>query len=222
MRRCPSSRTRVLKCRSKVDVVLLLDGSGSVGSSGWTKTKQFASKFVESFNGQDAQVAVILFSGPKTWRSYRKCNGPSAVSVDIEKECGIKVVQHFTKDIATTKTNIDGLQWPKSSTFTAMALEMATNELRLRRSDAQPIVLAMTDGVPISPRATGYVAHKLKRKARLMFGAVRLSRRGLQYMRSWASHPLSDNVLNIKNFEQLSKVSTMNTLIRDMCPSVSI
>ena len=69
---CPQSRVAVLKCQTVMDLVLLLDGSGSVRPSGWAMTKKFAKEFVESFRGEDVQVSVILFSGPRTWGRYKQ------------------------------------------------------------------------------------------------------------------------------------------------------
>jgi len=39
----------VMLCNAKVDVVLLIDGSGSLGKSGWTAEKIMAEKFVDAF-----------------------------------------------------------------------------------------------------------------------------------------------------------------------------
>jgi len=217
---CPFTGKRVMQCKSRIDLVLLLDGSGSVGNYGWDATVKFADKFVESFHGQDAMVSIMLFSGPRTWSNYYKCNRGEVKKADEEKVCGMKIVSHFTNDTAALKAGIKAMRFPRSSTYTQKALEMANAELMLGRKDATRIVLCMTDGIPISPRRTGMAARKLKKKARLMMGAVRLSRTGLRYMRSWSSRPTRDNVMRISNFAIMKKVSTMNNLIRDMCSSV--
>jgi hypothetical protein len=66
-----------LVCDSMVDVVILLDGSGSLGASGWAATKKMGEKLVRAFNSDavqpNAQVAVQAFSGPKTWSQYNRC-----------------------------------------------------------------------------------------------------------------------------------------------------
>jgi len=68
-----------LECDSKVDVVIMLDGSGSLGTKGWEATKIMGQKLVKAFNSAsvtpNARVAVQLFSGPKTWSKYRQCLG---------------------------------------------------------------------------------------------------------------------------------------------------
>lgn len=222
MKQCPTAKNTVLKCKSKLDLVLLLDGSGSIGARGWRETKKFATKFVDSFDGQDAMVSVILFSGPRTWTNYKICNGIKSNTVDQETICGLKIVQHFSNDTKKTKENIGKLSFPSSSTYTAKALEMANAELTLGRKDANRVVLVMTDGIPISPHYTKLAARSLRRRARLMFGAVRMSKTGLGYMQAWSSHPTHDNVMRIKDFRTMSKVSTMNNLIRDICQEVAM
>jgi len=67
-------------CDSKVDVVIMLDGSGSLGTSGWAATLVMGQKLVKAFNSpfvenKNARVAVQLFSGPSTWSQYRHCLG---------------------------------------------------------------------------------------------------------------------------------------------------
>jgi hypothetical protein len=47
-------------CKAKVDVVFLIDGSGSLGEEAYTASKGFAKKFADALDGQDAQMAVIL------------------------------------------------------------------------------------------------------------------------------------------------------------------
>lgn len=218
---CPGTMN-VLKCKAKVDLVILLDGSGSVGTAGWALTKQFATKFVEGFDGQDAQVSIILFSGPSTWKNYQKCTSPGAASLDMAGVCGLTMVSHFSSDMAALKTSIGAINFPRKSTFTAGALDMARNELMMARSDSTRVVLTLTDGVPISTRKTWYAAHEIKKRARLIMGAVKLSSRGQRYMRYWASRPSRDNVLVIKDFKELAKVSTMNAIIRDVCPKIAL
>merc|ERR1719311_1639904 len=75
-RRCKTKRkSGILRCNTKLDVVVLLDSSGSVGKRGWEYTKKAGSTIVSAFKtGPDAaQVSVLEFSCPKTWGAYRKC-----------------------------------------------------------------------------------------------------------------------------------------------------
>jgi len=210
-----------LKCKSKLDVILLLDGSGSVRDSGWAATLQFAEKMLGGFQGQDVMVSVILFSGPSTWGEYYQCERGGMTTADYTKKCRVEMVQHFTNDIPATITKVKALKFPKMSTYLAAALAMAKAELKLGRADAKKTVLVMTDGVPISPAKSGAVAKEIRAKARLMFGAIKLRRRGLNYVRRWATKPANANVMKINTYRQLDKVATMNGLMRDLCSDVA-
>merc|ERR1719487_413602 len=57
-------------CNNSIDVVLLIDGSGSLGRRGWNAEIKMAESFVDAFNTggteSHANMAVILFSGPRT------------------------------------------------------------------------------------------------------------------------------------------------------------
>uniref|UniRef100_A0A7S2DSM9 VWFA domain-containing protein n=1 Tax=Alexandrium andersonii TaxID=327968 RepID=A0A7S2DSM9_9DINO len=99
---------------------------------------------------------------------------------------------------------------------------MARSELTLGRADAQKVVLVMTDGIPLSSRSTWIAATRLKRQARLMFGAVKLNSRGLRYMQAWGSSPARENVLRINSFRDLESLNTIDSLISDMCKNVAV
>jgi len=57
-----------VSCESQLDVVLLLDGSGSLREKGWSQTKQFGEMFIAALKGGESNVklSVILFSVRKT------------------------------------------------------------------------------------------------------------------------------------------------------------
>merc|ERR1719231_1081320 len=125
-----------MACNETMDVVLLLDGSGSLGKKGWeaemvaAQTIVNAFKISENADGESkANVAVILYSGPPTWSGVRKCTGKSTNSVDLATDCRIKVVSHFTRDLKKVKQKITALEWPKGSTLTSLALLTAKSEL---------------------------------------------------------------------------------------------
>jgi hypothetical protein len=218
---CPTDKEKPLECKGKVDLVLLLDGSASVGNAGWTATKKFAKKLTKSFDGGDVQVSLILFSGPKTWGDYDKCNSEDMNAAAMFQTCGVKVVQHFSTDMTATRTAIDGMAFPEGSTFTAKALELAKAELVTGRPDANPIVLLFTDGIPISPDETKEAASKVRDVGRLMVGAVGLDKEGMSLMQEVASYPVHDNVMKIGNFKRADKIATINGLVRDMCVKVN-
>merc|ERR1719482_956997 len=153
-----------LACNRSLDVMLMLDGSGSLGKEGWAEEIEAAQMFVDAFTDSGkANMAIILFSGPRTWGGVEKCTGPNSGDVDPEK-CGIKMVTHFTEDMKKVKNLITGLEWPQGSTLTSLALMTAKAELALGRKDSKAVVVVITDGRPLSFRAT-WIASRMVRKA---------------------------------------------------------
>merc|ERR1719316_2048369 len=140
MHRCMLAKGEAtLTCNKTVDIVLLIDGSGSLGKKGWKAEIKAAQMFVDAFSGTgaDANMAVILYSGPRTWSGVFKCFARNTKKVDREKVCGIKTVTHFTEDLKKVKSLITGLTWPKGSTLTSLALMTAKAELALGRKDSK-------------------------------------------------------------------------------------
>merc|ERR1719387_2504557 len=142
-----------MPCHKSLDVVLLIDGSGSLGKKGWKAEIHAAQTFIQAFSAEDAHtnMAVILYSGPKTWGGVRKCfsKNPNE-KIDMEKTCGIKTVTHFTEDMKKVKQLVTGLDWPEGSTLTSLALMTAKSELSMGRQDNHAIVVVITDGRPLS------------------------------------------------------------------------
>mmetsp|Transcript_33909 Transcript_33909/g.96962 ORF Transcript_33909/g.96962 Transcript_33909/m.96962 type:complete len:425 (+) Transcript_33909:2-1276(+) len=217
----PVDTTQPMRCQSKVDVVLVLDGSGSLEQSGWDATKGFAHTFVRAFEGvgTDAMISVILFSGPHTYSEYETCIGGGADG-EMPAVCNVRMIQHFTNDTAATKAAIAGLTWPTGTTITRIALQMAKSEVKLSRPDAQAVVLVVSDGLPLSPAMTATAAKELRELARLMWTPVNLNQDGVEAMRSWASLPVVENMVNIGSFDLLRHLQTVDQIVANICPKV--
>eukprot|EP00929_Paragymnodinium_shiwhaense_P008682 TRINITY_DN112645_c0_g1_i1.p1 TRINITY_DN112645_c0_g1~~TRINITY_DN112645_c0_g1_i1.p1 ORF type:complete len:915 (+),score=246.28 TRINITY_DN112645_c0_g1_i1:37-2745(+) len=216
----PKANDGKLKCASKLDVIILLDGSGSVGDVGWAATKKAGEALVNAFKtGADgAQIAVLVFGGPDTWDGYQKCSG-AGTGVDVAKDCQIKWLSHFTTDAPTLAGNVAQLAWPKGATLTAAALAAAESELGTGRQDAHSIVITVTDGRPMNPRKTTEIATRLKRRARLLWVPV-TKKAPVKLIKDWASRPIADNVVALNDFTELGSVETVNKIIADACPKV--
>merc|ERR1719272_2458144 len=170
MKRCPQS----LPCKKKLDIVFLIDGSGSLGKRGWKAEIKAAQTFVDAFStkGAKANMAVLLYSGPRTWGGVYKCFAKNKKKVNMETTCKIKSVTHFTSDMKKVKSLITGLEWPRGSTLTSLALMTAKAELSLGRKSAKSVVVVITDGRPLSYRNTYYAARSLRKSARLVWVPV--------------------------------------------------
>jgi len=216
----PKGRT-VLNCQSNIDVIVLLDGSGSLRQEGWDQSVKMATALFKAFESDpNATMALQLFSGPTTWSNYEKCTSSDPnVQVDLSKDCGITWVKHFTADIKSISAEIPNLKWPRATTLTASALAEAASELTYSRSDANSVVIVITDGVPMSKARTAKMAEQLQQKARLMWVPVG---RGAPKddMREWASSPKRDNLVIVEDFADMTNTFTLNTVISSLCPKV--
>eukprot|EP00929_Paragymnodinium_shiwhaense_P040230 TRINITY_DN2101_c0_g1_i1.p1 TRINITY_DN2101_c0_g1~~TRINITY_DN2101_c0_g1_i1.p1 ORF type:complete len:821 (-),score=238.69 TRINITY_DN2101_c0_g1_i1:205-2667(-) len=192
-------KAETLICRDSLDVVLVIDGSGSIGSRGWTASVKAAEMLAKAFKGDggsDNMLAVLLFS----WQP--------------------EIIQHFTKDFDKAITAIKGMSWPMSVTYTGRALDFARNELALGRADAHSITIVLTDGRPMSTRYTKTASTNLKKYSRLMF--VPVTRWApLRDIKQWASLPREDNIVAVRDFNKLTKPDTINQIIADACHHVS-
>jgi len=220
MKRCEVvNGTEVLPCNKELDIMLLIDGSGSLGENGWKAEIKAAELFVDAFSGTgaQAQMGVILYSGPRTWSGVYKCFEDSAEPVDLETTCKIKTVTHFTTDMSKVKELIGGLTWPQGSTLTSLALMTAKNELSLGRKDAKSIVVVITDGRPMSYRATRLASKALRKTARLVW--VPVTRYApLKKIKKWATRRWEENVVVVETFEDLETPDPVNHILADICP----
>lgn len=207
-----------LVCTAKLDVIVLLDGSASLGTEGWAATLKAGEMLVNAFEGgpDAAQVGVLLFSGPTTYTAYYACLAGTQTNL---AECGIEWVEHFTTDTAALASKVATLQFPQASTFTSMALATADADLKSGRHDASSIVIVVTDGKPLSSSRTFEAARTLREKARLMWVPVG-NNLSLEDMEEWASEPVRDNMVIVQDFAGLEKPEAINAIIADACPTV--
>jgi len=209
-----------LKCNDNLDIVILLDGSGSLGQTGWNAEIKAAQTFIDAFTGAGAQaeIAVVLYSGPRTWGGVRQCFSKSSAKVDMAATCKIKSVTHFTNNTQSVKLKVAGLTWPKGSTLTSLALLTAHAELSLGRKDARSIVVAITDGRPLSYRATGLASRFIRKSARLIWVPV-TSYAPLRYIKKWATRRWQENVVQVKTFADLEKPDVVTHIVANICPA---
>jgi uncharacterized protein YegL len=223
-KKCAMHRCKVpvadmpLLCNRTLDVVFLLDGSGSMGKKGWKAEMKAAQYFVDAFTKSDkAMLSVILYSGPRTWSGVRKCVGKSAKKVKPEA-CGIKTVTHFTNDFKKVKQLLLGLELPKGSTLTSLALMTAKAELSLgRKSSGTPSVVVFTDGRPLSYRKTGIAASELRKQARLLWVPV-AKNAPIKHIKKWATRRWQENVVPVPSFDALAKPDVITHIIANICP----
>lgn len=224
---CKPKNAPLLKCAAKVDVILLLDGSGSLGTKGFDTMKKAGESLIKAMDpnandGNGAQVAVLMYSGPKDMDAYKKCTGALAAGakVDLATDCKMIWVSHLTTSNDAIAAGVSNLIWQKGSTMTSQALASAEAELVYGRADAQQVVIAMADRLPMMPRRTGEAAASLRKKAKLIW-AVASGTGDLQKFASWASRPAADNLVHVPTVADLMKPATLNKIITSACSKVA-
>jgi len=222
-------KDKALQCESKRDVILLIDGSASLRTSGWAATKKAAVAIVKAM-GSEVNVATLLFSGPKTRKNYFKCtgqrwphrhNGTLLGTPNMETECLVRWVEHFNSNKDTVVSKINAMAWPRGSTMTSEALAMAETELDGGRRDAEAVVIVLTDGKPMNKRKVDATVKSLRGKSRLMWVAVSANA-PVHLIKKWASVPWKENVIMVPNFKALQSKATVNRLVANMCPAISM
>lgn len=219
-----------MKCEAKLDVVLLIDGSASLQKVGWL-AMQIAAENIANAMGADVQLSALLFSGPTSKEKYFQCTGQlwpnretgkSLGTPDMEKDCLVKWVEHFTSPDNGKKVaaSIKKMEWPRGSTLTSEALSLAETELNAGRKEAQSVVIVLSDGKTMNKRKVLQATTRLRRKARVMWLATANAPWSL--LRKWSSLPVRENVLPVKGYEALMSTETVNKVVSNMCPAVGI
>merc|ERR1719389_1007786 len=192
--KCPPN----LVCDSELDLMVLMDGSGSVGSKGFSQEKEFAEAFINRFEiGPDkTEMGIISFS-------YY-----------------ITIGSQITDDAGALVSVVENTEWEAYNTNTAAALGTALEVLAASgRETAQSVVVVITDGMPNDSEATAMMAEKVKEKARLIFVAVGKNL-DMDALYSWASFPPEYNILSAKKFKKLAKNLAKGEYLADICPNL--
>mmetsp|Transcript_100786 Transcript_100786/g.285357 ORF Transcript_100786/g.285357 Transcript_100786/m.285357 type:complete len:749 (-) Transcript_100786:95-2341(-) len=210
-------------CRSKLDVVLAIDGSGFRNDGDWAHVINASVQLLNRFTGgaELARVGVLLFSGPSDLATYRACTqGMGQAAPDLETQCRFTWPSRLTEDIASAAAAVAELPRPGGTALTARAVMAAMQELRGSRHGAESVIVVLTDGAPMSSRAMGQVASKVRGTARLMWVPVS-SRAPLEQIRAWASRPVEENVLPAADAAALQEAPAITRIVSNICPKLS-
>jgi len=189
---CPEG----LKCESQIDLVVLLDGSGSVGDN-LAAQKAAAKAFLDervAYGDALAHVGVAVFGG------------------DVVE------VSPLTADKAAAAASVDTAALSaKPATHLAPALEHAASMLQQGRPHAPSVILVLLEGMPADGRAAAEAAKKITQSARVVVAPVGP---GVDYDRvaTWASFPARQNVLAIHDFASLGEEAELTRFVAALCP----
>jgi len=222
MHRCKVAvSTEVMKCNQSLDIVLVMDGTPKSGKAAWAAEVTAANLFIDGFSGAGVtakpNVAVIHYTGPRTWSGVSKCTGKSTAKVDMEKTCKIKIAQHFDEDMKKVKGVISGLQYAPGSKLLSLGLMAVQAEMALGRKTSRSIVIVFMGGEPLSYRKTMLASHTLRKKARLIY-VVLAKFTPLKDVKTWCSRRWQENLVKVNTAEDLAKPETGTHLMANICP----
>jgi len=178
-------------CVANQDLVIAIDGSGSVREGGFNILKNYAldlvSKYQSEYFGAGAMKVGLIEFG----------NG-------IIMDDGVTVspamnVHALTADLGAIKTSIEGMVQKKGFTNMAQAFALAeTMYTSAGRKGAQSALLVITDGKPSFQFQTNELVEQLDDKGvQRYFVVVSDNEKSVDLMKNWASVPWETNLLHI-------------------------
>jgi hypothetical protein len=178
-------------CIAKQDLVIAIDGSGSLREDGFTTLKNYAlellTKYQAEYFGKSAMKVGLIEFG----------NG-------IIMEDGVTVspamnVHALTANMGDVKGAIEGMVQKKGFTNMAQAFALAeTMYTSAGRKDAQSALLVITDGKPSFQFQTNELVEQLDDKGvQRFFVVVSEDDKAVDLMKTWASVPWETNLLHV-------------------------
>lgn len=184
---------------SYADIGFILDGSGSVGSSGWDKSLNFVVGLINGFEVAKDKVRIGMISFGST----------SQLIFDFNRY-GDK------SDIITAAQNAG---FEGGSTATNLALDQARTELFQEKSGMRPgvphILIVLTDGESDSESATVAAAKALQNENISVF-AVGVGNAKASELKAMASKP--EYVYNTEDFDKLGLL--LDTFKKETCKEI--
>merc|ERR1719392_422676 len=201
-------------CIAKQDLVLAIDGSGSIGEGGFKILKDFAVGLIDKYKGEyygyeDMRIGVAQFG-----------NGEI---LDDGTVSDALLIQPLSNDMGKVKKAVEGLEYKKGFTNMAQAFDLAEKMFLLGgRKKAMSAVLTLTDGKPSFYFQTNEKVLQLKDKhVKLFFSPVtEFAGEELKVMKKWASKPWETNLVHVPGLAPLKADSALfrQKMIVKFCP----
>jgi hypothetical protein len=214
----PSSRSRYTKrqcnvhscngdeiCVAKQDLVIAVDGSGSVREDGFKILKSYTTTLLKRYQtaywGQPAMKIGIVLFGNGVLVPDTNNPGKEIVSPAINK-------QSLTSDMTKVNKAVDDLPFKKGFTNMAQAFSMAEDMfIKGSRKSAQQSVMLITDGKPSFAFMTNEMVEQLDDKNIMRYFVV-VNNQGpnsdaMKQMQRWASQPWETNLVHVQGLTML-------------------
>jgi len=180
-------RDPILEC--KMEMIFVMDSSGSIGGSNWVKVKEFAKNLAAAWpvSADDMHVGVIEYSE----------------GVDIK----FNLKDYST--VAEVQAAIDAMPLYGHTTNTASALKtlytsMYTPEAGAR-PDVLPVAIVITDGQSNDPARTAQEATTAKENGILLF-STGIGAADVTELNAISSDPDDQFVFYVDSFDDLQKI----------------
>jgi len=201
-------------CLQKADLILAIDGSGSLTAKGFEVVKEFAARLVMKFKpmayGHEAmRVSVVQFGNGR---------------LDANKVVSdAKLILMPTDDMNKVSQSIRKMTWQRGFTNVAQALLKAQTVLRSRsRPHANSVVMLLTDGRPTFKLQTANAVASLRKNARLVVVQVQAFRKkdSVNTLKRYASIPWQTNYIHIPGKKALKGASDhyITQVVAQLCP----
>jgi len=200
-------------CIAQQDLIILIDGSGSLKKEGFDIIRDFAANLTgkyqaEYYGHSDMQVGVVLFGNGEV--------GPGGVIAPAIR------VQELTSDMSAVKKAVEGLTWQKGMTNLAQGFAAAETILQAGRKDAQSAVLVLFDGKVSFKFQTEQEVNKLKESAMVYMAPIMENEKAKEMVeiKQWASQPWETNVEIIPGLQALkhNPEAYSSKLVAKFCP----
>lgn len=181
-------------CVANQDLIIAVDGSGSVRAAGFDILKKFVAKLLERYQtmywGAEAvKIGIVLF-------------GNGVIMPDGKSVSPAILSSPLTFDMEAIETTIKDLPFKKG--FTNMAQAFSTAEtafIQGSRRGSQSAVMVVTDGKPSFNFMTNEMVEQLDDKAIqryfLLVNEEDLSSASNRLMKAWASQPWETNLVHV-------------------------
>merc|ERR1719335_860804 len=188
------------QCIAKVDLVIAVDGSGSITDKGFGTLRDFTQQVVGRFSGRAygvnaMQVGVVLF-------------GNGRVNEDGTISDG-RVISSLSSNMKEVQSAIGSMTWKKGFTNLAQAFSTAQRLLGEKgRKHATSAIMILTDGKPSFKVQTWQAAKKV-RKNGVVVNIVSVNafptKPDRRFMRKLASDPWRSNFVAIPGLTKLKR-----------------
>jgi hypothetical protein len=178
-------------CLAKQDLILALDGSGSISENGFNVLKKFAGKLIRRYTGMyygspAMQIGVLQF-------------GNGMIMPDGKSISPAINIQPLTGRMADVAMTLDAMVYKKGFTNMAQAFALAEAMFTHKGRGVQSALMVITDGRPSFTFQTNEMVEQLddKNVQRFFVVVTEGASDALEKMKSWASSPWETNLIHV-------------------------